>query len=485
MSQLISFVLDGKVETIDFHVSRFTPTTTVLQFLRNHPRHKGVKEGCAEGDCGACTVVLGELALNGKVRYRAVDSCLVFLPMVHGKQLITVENLKDSNGTLHAVQKAMIETDGSQCGYCTPGFIMSLFALYREAATIDRAAIDEALTGNLCRCTGYRPIVEAAAKSCSSNRTDHISASEAKTKRLLKSIPVKAVLMQTPMQSYYLPETIQEALDYKKSNPSTTVITGGTDVALRVTKQHEHLSNILDLSHVDELRTVRKGGELQIGASTPLTDVLDVAKDRLPALCSMLSVFGSRQIRNCATLGGNLGSASPIGDSIPVLMAYDARVVLQSTAGSREIAVREFITGYRKTVCKEDELITQIIFPAVSDKANIKAYKISKRKDLDISTLNGGFRLELDDEQGVKDIVLAFGGMAAQVQRASGTEAFLKGKEWIRENIEEAMRHLDKEFSPLSDVRGSATFRRVAARNLLLKFWVDTANSIPVELAKV
>ena len=487
MSQSISFVLDGSVETIDFRASQFTPTTTVLQLLRNHPRHKGVKEGCAEGDCGACTVVLGEIEPGGNLRYRAVDSCLVFLPMIHGKQLITVENLKDAEGTLHAVQEAMVDTDGSQCGYCTPGFIMSLFALYRDQDTVDRPAIDDALTGNLCRCTGYRPIVEAAAKSCSSKRADHFTASESATMRLLKSISRKAVYLQTSPQSYYLPETLKEALDYKKSNPSIMVITGGTDVALRVTKQHELLSSILDLSHIDELRTVHEGEELHIGASTSLTDVLAVAKGRLPAMYSMLSVFGSRQIRNCATLGGNLGSASPIGDTIPVLMAYDARIVLQSSRGSREVPVREFITGYRKTVCEEDELITRVVFPVVSDGTIVKAYKVSKRKDLDISTLNGGFCVELDGEQHVKEIVLAFGGMAAQVQRASKTEAFLQGKKWIRENIEEAMLLLEKEFSPLSDVRGGATFRRVAARNLLLKFWIDTTanNSIPVEITKV
>jgi len=487
MAHLISFVLDGRVETVDFHSSRFLPTTTVLQYLRSHPRHKGVKEGCAEGDCGACTVVLGQIDVDGRLQFRAVDSCLVFLPMIHGKQLVTVENLKDPDGTLHAVQEAMVETDGSQCGYCTPGFIMSLFALYREQGTVDRPAIDDALTGNLCRCTGYRPIVEAAANSCFSNRTDHIFVSEAATSKLLRSISSKTIQIQTSTQSYYLPETLKEALDYRKSNPTATVITGGTDVALRVTKQHEMLQSILDLSHVEELRIVRKGKELEIGASTSLTDVLAVAKDRLPALHAMLSVFGSRQIRSCATLGGNLGSASPIGDTIPVLMAYGARVVLQSSKGSREVPVREFITGYRKTVCKDDELITRVVFPAVSEKTIVKAYKVSKRKDLDISTLNGGFRLQLDAERRVKEIVLAFGGMASMVQRASKTEASLQEKEWKRENIEKAMLLLENEFSPLSDVRGGEKFRRVAARNLLLKFWTETStnNSVPAETTEV
>ena len=312
MQQTISFVLDGKIQTLEFN-EQFSPTTTVLNYLRKSATHKGVKEGCAEGDCGACTLVIGELNNEQRITYKAMDSCLVFLPMIHGKQLITVENLKQQQGNkdiLHPVQQEMVDCNGSQCGYCTPGIIMSMFALYKNENNPSKEIIEDSLTGNLCRCTGYKPIIDATAKACVNNGADHFVQDEKHMVQLLQQIKnsTDSVLINTSTQQYFQPKTKAEVFELRNRMPNSVLISGATDVALRVTKRHEVLSEIIDLSNVEELKKCTRTDYLiKFGAGMSLEEVKQIAKTELPALHETLAVFGSKQIRTLATFGGNFG----------------------------------------------------------------------------------------------------------------------------------------------------------------------------------
>ncbi len=480
MRSTITFILDNRITTIDFSKPGSpSPTTTVLNYLRSLPNHKGVKEGCAEGDCGACTVVLADSGPDGHLRYRAVNSCLIFLPMIHGKQLITVENLKSDTGKLHPVQKALVEAHGTQCGFCTPGIVMSLFALYKNQPKADSGDILTALSGNLCRCTGYQPIIEAGKNMFLPKAEDQFDRGAETLKKMLNSIPGEEISIQTDQQKYFQPVNLQEAIKIRTKYPKAYLLSGATDIALHITKKFETLPEIIDLSAIPDLQGFsRDDGYLYLGALADLTTLQPVVQKYLPALADMFSVYGSLQIRNLATLGGNLGTASPIGDALPVLMAYQASILLEGANGSREIGFDKFFKGYRLTDMKPGEIITRIKIPISSNGAIVRSYKISKRKDLDISTVSSGFRLQLDEQGKTREVVLAFGGMADRVKRAGSAENYLRGKSWERKTIEEAMKIIDQDFTPISDVRGGAEFRRVAAKNLLLKFWNETRNGM-------
>ena len=480
-SHHINFIIDNQWVELDFrHAEGMRPSTTLLNYLRSLPSHKGVKEGCAEGDCGACTVVVAELNANHQLEYKALDSCLVFLPMIHGKQVITVENLEQNIGKeiqLHPVQQLMVENNGSQCGYCTPGIVMSLFALYKNHQLPEKAVIEDSLTGNLCRCTGYKPIIEAAKHACIHHGKDHFSEKQEEITQQLLNLKKenKSILLSHPEQLYMLPQNLKDALELRKQYPNAVLIGGATDTALRQTKKGEIIPQIIDLSQVEELKTIEfTDKSVIIGSSLPLEKIKSAVEKPFPALHNILKVFGSLQIRNIATMGGNVGSASPIGDTLPFLIACKALIKLQNSTSKREIAIEDFIIGYRKTAIAADELIVVIEIPFIPENVILKSYKVSKRKDLDISTVSACFRLQLSNDKKVEEIIIVNGGMAAQTLRAKQTESFLTGKNWDRKTVEAAMKILYNEFNPISDARSEAEVRKLACRNLLMKFWSET-----------
>jgi xanthine dehydrogenase small subunit len=395
--------------------------------------------------------------------------------MLHGKQLITVEDLRQSDGSLHPVQQAMVDLHGSQCGFCTPGIVMSLFALFKSKTGVSEREAKTAIAGNLCRCTGYAPIIRAAINVCAGDRTDQFSRAEHETIASLRRISAESISIATGAQRYDIPASLNECLQLLRDDPQAIIVNGGTDVALRVTKRFETLPHVLDCSLITELQHLANDPHgLHIGASVRINEILPLIEKDYPAFHEMLAVFGAGQIRNVGTLGGNLGTASPVGDSLPVLIAYGAEIEVASVDGTRRVPADEFAVGYRKTLRKPDELITAIILPPPSRSSFVKCYKISRRRDLDIATVSAAFRLERDANGDVKDVVLAFGGMAERTKRAGETESFLRNGPWTRARIEEAQPFLSKDFTPISDVRGSAEMRRIAARNLLMKFWIET-----------
>ncbi len=452
-----------------------SPTLTVLEYLCTVEYLCGTKEGCAEGDCGACTVVLGEPD-GDKMRYRAVNACVLFVPALDGKQLITVEHLRAADGALHPVQQAMVDRHASQCGFCTPGFVMSLFALYQASEAPDRTAVNEALAGNLCRCTGYRPIVDAALDSCCSSAADDFVTAAAETAARLRALDTGDMLaVRHGGQTCFAPRSTAELADVMQQHPDAQMVAGGTDVGLLVTKQHRRLDAVVALDGVRELTTISPGdAAVSIGAGANYEDALAALEPHYPDFGLLLRRLGSRQIRNRGTIGGNIGNASPIGDTPPPLIALDATLVLRRGSQQRTLPIEDFFLGYRKTALAAGEFIERIDVPLPQPGSEFRCYKVAKRFDQDISAVCGAFRIKIVDHR-VRDVRIGFGGMAATPVRARGTEQALLGQAWTAASVHAAMDALDAEFSPISDMRASAAYRLMVARNLLYKFFLETA----------
>ena len=478
----IRFILDDRIISLDFtDGGDIRPDTSLLHYLRI-TGHKSVKEGCGEGDCGACTVVIAKLK-DAKLTYQAINSCLVFLPMIHGCQVITTENLsymQDGKLQLHPVQQALVDHHGSQCGYCTPGIVMSLFALWKNHSHITPSLVKERLAGNLCRCTGYQPIIDAIVDQSGKARHDLLNDSAEKIADELDAIHKESgdIHISTKDILYIKPASLKNALILREKHPDAVVISGASDIAVAVNKHKQHIDAYLDISSLNELKSIRSNaGHLKLGSCVSIEDTGEAVKDDFPALFEMITVFGSHQIRNLATAGGNIASASPIGDLLPVLMAYECEVVLQNRERKRTLPLGQFISGYHSTLMREDELITALALPYDGKNVIIRSYKVSKRKDVDISTVSAAFLLSIDKNEVIENVKLFFGGMAATTVRAEEAEKYLTEKKWTEELAVQASRIIRDEFKPISDARSSDENRKIIAGNLLIRFWEDTAKT--------
>jgi xanthine dehydrogenase small subunit len=443
MVSTIAFTLNGKPVSLPPGTS---PTTSLLDWLRGSGR-TGTKEGCAEGDCGACTVVLEEGA-----RRIPVNACLTMIGQVHGRAVRTVEGLRAPDGSPHPIQVAMAESDGTQCGFCTPGIVMSAWAHAREGGEVH-----EALAGNLCRCTGYRPIVEVF----ESLSDDGAAAADA--------TPPAAARFEAPGQVFHLPATLAELLSLRAADPGAWLLAGGTDLGLRVSDHREVPHAVICLLNVPDLHAVESRADaLTIGAAVSYGRLLDLCRGEagFAPLASLLARLGSRQIRGLGTLGGNLGTASPIGDSLPPLVALGAVVRVASARGMRDLPAGEFLTGYRTNALAADEVIVSVTLPRPPPGAHFACEKISKRHDQDIATV--GAALLVWEEAGVvADARLAFGGVGATVIRAARAEAALTGGPFDAASVALAAVALAQDIAPLSDWRGSAAYRLAVAQGLL------------------
>jgi xanthine dehydrogenase small subunit len=464
----IRFLLGERAVT----VADIDPTTTVLEWLRANGR-PGTKEGCAEGDCGACTVALGERGADGSIGYRAVNSCILFVPALAGKQLLTVEDLAAPDGTLHPVQQAMVDHHASQCGFCTPGFVMSLFALaHQDSAATDDATIHDTLAGNLCRCTGYRPIVDAARQVLKAPSADRFGREASGIAAALHTLESDQAV-DGGGSRYFAPRTTPDLADLFARHPDAVLLAGGTDVGLWVTKLHRRLATVISINDVAELRTiVETRTELDIGAGVTYARLLPLF-ERWPSFGELLRRLGSAQIRNSGTMGGNIANGSPIGDSMPALIALRTTLVLNRGGVRREIALEDFFLGYRKTALQPGEFLER--FRVTVDPAwRFVTYKVSKRFDQDISAVAVGIGYALRDGV-VSDIRIAFGGMAAIPKRATTAENALRGQAWSLASVTAAAALLDRDFKPLTDMRASSDYRMQVARNLLIRCYRESA----------
>jgi xanthine dehydrogenase small subunit len=479
MTTEITFLLNGRNEI----VSGVAPTVTLMNYLRRTKKLMGTKEGCAEGDCGACTVVVGEL--NGdRIRYRAVNSCILFLPMLHGKLVLTVESLAGPRGALHPVQQAIVDCHGSQCGFCTPGFIMSLYAAYINEPEPDLQRTTDFLAGNLCRCTGYGPIIEAATKMYKFPRPEWDAAAREKDRERLLGIQDAATLTYSDGRAVFLaPSSKDELCRLAAEHTDATLLSGATDVGLWVTKQHRALPKVIYTGRVGDLKTTSaENGLLTIGAGVHWAEAKAELQKRWPSFGELVRRFGSEQVRNSGTVGGNIANGSPIGDGPPALIALAARVVLRKGEIQRKLPLEDFFIAYGKQDRSPGEIVEAIEVPLTATADELGCYKLSKRFDQDISAVCGCFNLRIEDGR-VASARICFGGMAATPKRATAVEGLLSGAPWTLETVERAMAGFERDYAPISDMRASASYRMKAAKNLLLKYFHERTAGRPIQLA--
>lgn len=452
---------------------------SLSDFLRREHSLTGTKIVCSEGDCGACSVLIGRPSAGGRLVYRPIDACIQFLWQLDGVHVVTIEGLGTEIAP-SAVQRAMIDCHGSQCGYCTPGFVVAMTGLLEERDELDECTLRHGLTGNLCRCTGYTSIIEAGVELDSArherieSRYPSVRMREEFDTRRGRRIEVRAE-WDDKQYLFASPPDLNDALAFLASHPSATLVAGATDIGVRINKSLTVPRTILDLNRVDELASVEiTNGEMVLGARTNWSKLAELCEELVPEFYKIVAVFGAPQIRHVGTIGGNIANASPIADSLPFLFVMDAVLELASIDGARSVSITDFYKGYKKFDLRPGELIRRIRVPLPRPDELLKLFKVSRRRDLDIATFTAGLRIRLDGDI-IAEAAVAFGAVGPVVVRARQTEAFLRGRTLDEETMRQAGDVAVNEITPISDVRGAADYRFQLTRNILLKFYHEAA----------
>jgi xanthine dehydrogenase small subunit len=480
----LRFVLNGE----DMALKDVAPDETLLDFLRLRRSLKGTKEGCAEGDCGACTVLVGRLSA-GRLVYESVNACIRFLGSLDGTHVVTVEHLAGTDGHLHPVQQAMVDFHGSQCGFCTPGFVMSLYGLWMKSPDPSNAEIEKALQGNLCRCTGYEAIMRAARAISTYGKASKdplLAERKAIVARLTALRDGARVEIGSEKHRLIVPADVEDFARLRDALREATVVAGSTDVGLWVTKHMRDITPVIFIGGLEGLQSItEEKGVITIGAGVTYTDALGTLSKRIPALGPLIERIGGEQVRNMGTIGGNIANGSPIGDTPPPFIALGATLTLRKGGRRRAVPLEKFFIAYGKQDRRPGEFVESVSIPVPARSEKFAVYKITKRRDEDITAALGAFWLVLAKDGTVKDIRIAYGGMAATPKRASAVEKALIGKAWTEETVQAAMQKYAEDFAPLTDMRATAEYRALAARNLLLRFYVETTGTkAPVQVSR-
>jgi len=468
----LRFILNNE----DIALTEISATRTLLDFLRLDKRLKGSKEGCAEGDCGACTVLVGRLS-GDELVYETVNACIAFVGSLDGAHVVTVEHLSAANGPMHPVQQAMVDHHGSQCGFCTPGIVMSLYGLWMQVPQPNGFQIEKALQGNLCRCTGYSPIVRAA-KAISSYgevANDPLVEERESIRARVKALrDGRRVDIGTGRDRVIIPASIDDLAAVYAENPTGTLVSGATDVGLWVTKFMRDIGPMIFIGEVPGLdRIAAEADRVTFGAGVTYTDARPTIAARFPQLVELWDRIGGEQVRNAGTIGANIANGSPIGDTPPPFIALGATVTLNKGGVRRTVELEKYFIAYGKQDRQPGEFVESVTVPVLPADEQLACYKITKRKDEDISALCGAFRVKLSGGV-VESAVIAFGGMAATPKRAAAVEGALVGKAWTVATIEAAIPAFATDYQPLTDMRASAEYRLLAAQNLLRRFFFET-----------
>ena len=479
MTPALRFLLNGQPITL----SEVGASDTLLDFLRIARRLTGTKEGCAEGDCGACTVLVGRLTDEGLI-YEPVNACIRLLASCHGCHVVTVEHLRGPDGGLHPVQAAMVEHHGSQCGFCTPGIVMALYGLWMTNPAASVADIEVALQGNICRCTGYEPIVKAAlaAGRAGGQAADALAVERELVAAKLRDMRGQRVELSRGGERAIIPADVDDLAAVLEAEPKATIVAGATDVGLWVTKFMRDISPAVFIGHLMKSRRV-ENGEIRLGAGVTYSEAALLIREHIPAAHDYWLRIGGWQVRNMGTIGANIANGSPIGDTPPLLIALGARIVLRKGRARREVPLEDFFIEYGRQDRAPGEFVEEVVIPTRPN-ALIAAYKVSKRRDSDITAVAAGFCLTVENGT-IAEARVCFGGMAGVPKRAAGAEAALTGRPFARDTFEAAARAVADDFQPLTDMRASADYRRMVAANLFRRFWLEQSEpGLPVRLTQ-